>query len=136
MQLGGRLITRAELEALMVEPGVYIDSISIEDGIDLLIPPGQDVHFANHGCDPNIWHADAFTVVARRDIATDEEITIDYATHSDGPGVLIECSCGSGRCRRVITGMDWQLPELRERYGDHWVPVLLERIASDPGDRR
>lgn len=136
MQLGGRLVTRDELEAMMAEPGVYIDSISVGDGIDLLIPPGQDVHFANHSCDPNMWHADAFTVVARRDIAAGEEITIDYATHSDAQGVLLECSCGSELCRGLITGTDWQVPELRERYGDHWAPVLLERIAGALGDRR
>ncbi len=136
MGFGGRLVTRAELEAMIVPSDVYIDCISVEDGIDLVMPPGQDVHFANHSCDPNIWHTDAFTVVARREIAAGDEITVDYATHSDAPGDLFVCSCGSELCRGVVTGADWRRPELRERYGDHWVPVLLERIASIVNDRR
>ena len=140
MQLGGRLITRAELDAMIVPDGVYIDCISVDDGIDLLIPPGQDVHFANHSCDPNIWHIDAYTLVARRNIAVDEEITLDYATQADAPGELFACLCGSELCRGSVSGQDWRRADLRERYGDHWVPVLLERIAADVpgniGDRR
>ena len=136
MQLGGRLVTRAELEAMSVPDGEYIDCISVDDGIDLVMPAGQDVHFGNHSCDPNIWHADAFTLVARRGIAANEEIALDYATQADWPGVLFACTCGSALCRGVVRGDDWRLPELRERYGDHWVPVLLRRITGDRPERR
>ena len=31
-------------------------------------------------------------------------------------------------CRGEVTGEDWRRPELRERYGDHWVPALLRLI--------
>jgi hypothetical protein len=34
-------------------------------------------------------------------------------------------------CRQVITGEDWRRPDLRARYGDHWVPALLDRIRHD-----
>ena len=34
-------------------------------------------------------------------------------------------------CRGVVTGNDWRRPDLRERYGKHWVPALLARIQSD-----
>jgi hypothetical protein len=58
--------------------------------------------------------------VARRDIAAGEELTNDYATSTRQPGFAMACSCGSARCRGTITGNDWRLPSLRERYGDHW----------------
>jgi hypothetical protein len=136
MQLGGRLVPRAELDELIATSEVYVDCISVGDGIDLVLPAGHDVHFGNHGCDPNIWHADAFTLVARRDIAAGEEITLDYATQADNEELSFDCACGSPICRVVVTGGDWRRPDLRGRYGDHWVPVLLERIASEFGDRR
>jgi uncharacterized protein len=40
------------------------------------------------------------------------------------------CLCGSPLCRGVVAGDDWRRPELRERYGEHWVPALLTRIRS------
>ena len=27
----------------------------------------------------------------------------------------------------IITGEDWRRPELQARYGDHWIPALLDR---------
>jgi putative ABC transport system permease protein len=43
------------------------------------------------------------------------------------------CQCGSPLCRHEITSEDWRRPDLWERYGDHWVPALLERIEAIPG---
>jgi len=40
------------------------------------------------------------------------------------------CSCGSERCRGVVTGSDWRQPDLRARYGQRWVLALLARIRS------
>ncbi len=139
MQLGGRLVPRAELDELIAgaeRSGEYLDCISVDHGIDLVMPSGEDVHFGNHSCDPNVWHTDAFTLVARRDIAADEEIVLDYATQADNAGMSFACTCGSAPCRGVVTGADWRRRELQERYGDHWVPVLLRHITSTSDDRR
>lgn len=132
-RLGGRLVPRGELlqmfAAAAADPNhPYVDCISIEEGVDLLIPPGQPIHFANHSCDPNLWHIDAFTLAARRDIREGEELTVDYATHSDDPEFVMECRCGASLCRGRVSGSDWQLRDLQNRYGEHWVPVLRERI--------
>ena len=68
-------------------------------------------------------------LAARRDIAADEEVTNDYATSTSDPHFSMGCSCGSPLCRDTMTGNDWRLPELRQRYGDHWVPALITRIG-------
>lgn len=135
-RLGGRLVTRDELNELFAAQEAnpqrpYIDCISIEEGVDLLMEPGQPIHFGNHSCDPNVWHTDAFTLEARRDIDTGEEMTLDYATQTDNAAFSMTCRCGTPRCRGTITGADWRLSALQERYGDHWVPVLLDRIRRE-----
>ena len=133
--LGGRMVSGRQLEELLatadrLDPPVYVDTITVAADAHLVLPEGETIHFLNHSCDPNIWHIDAFTIAARRDVAVDEELTIDYATHSGLTTFRMDCSCGSVHCRRVITGDDWRLKILQERYQDHWVPALLERISS------
>jgi hypothetical protein len=85
----------------------------------------------NHGCDPNVWMQDAFTLVARRAIAAGEELLADYALWETAEAYVAhwECHCGSALCRRRITGHDWRRPDLRDRYSGHFSPVLQERIA-------
>jgi hypothetical protein len=46
----------------------------------------------------------------------------------------MECACGADLCRGTVTGDDWRRPELRQRYGDHWIPALLARIRSSSAD--
>lgn len=135
-RLGGRLVSRSELREIFAAAAAdpdhpYIDCLSVEEGVDLLIAPGQKIHFGNHSCDPNVWHLDAFTLGARRDIGEGEELTLDYATQTDDPEFWMECRCGSALCRGRVTGSDWRLWSLQERYGEHWVPVLLRRIRLE-----
>src|SRR3954467_8470714 len=59
-QLGGRLVSTAELSALIAAEnacGSYVDTITVSEGLHLVLPPDTLVHFANHSCDPNLWHA-------------------------------------------------------------------------------
>ncbi|MCO8269740.1 hypothetical protein M1L60_03935 [Actinoplanes sp. TRM 88003] len=37
---------------------------------------------------------------------------------------------GADHGRGVVSGHDWTHLDLRERYGDHWVPALLSRIQG------
>jgi uncharacterized protein len=85
----------------------------------------------NHSCDPNVWMKGAFTLVARRAIAAGEEVVADYALWETSEAYVAswECHCGSALCRRRITGRDWRLLDLQERYHDHFSPVLERRIA-------
>jgi SET domain-containing protein len=132
-RFGGRLVTDAELRDLLTEAastGSYVDTLSLHPDQNLVLPPGSAQHAGNHGCDPNTWWVDPCLVVARRDLDAGEELTLDYATITDDPEFAMACSCGSASCRGRVTGSDWCLPHLREAYGEHWVPVLRERIAG------
>jgi hypothetical protein len=39
-----------------------------------------------------------------------------------------ECLCGSVECRGVVTGRDWQLPELQTRYAGWFSPYLAKKF--------
>lgn len=132
-RLGGYLVTWAELLdsfTRAAREGRYIDTVSVADDLHLVLPPRQANGYGNHSCDPNLWWVDAYTLTARRDIAVGEEVTNDYGTSTAVADFRMDCTCGSARCRGVVTGHDWQLPELREHYGDHWIPLLLDRIRG------
>jgi hypothetical protein len=132
-RLGGRLVTWPELQDMLSnaaqQPGhPYIDTITVTDTLHLVVPPGRANGKGNHSCDPNLWWVDAYTLAARRDIAVDEELTNDYATSTASADFAMQCHCGSARCRKVVTGSDWQLTELRDCYDRHWVPALTALI--------
>lgn len=102
---------------------------------DLFSCEGKGDHAAfgiNHSCDPNVWMQDTFTLTARRDIAAEEELGMDYAMLGGEAGYLAEwkCQCGLPACRRRITGDDWKLEELHQRYEGHFVPFVSRKIAA------
>ncbi|ARQ72064.1 SET domain-containing protein [Streptomyces marincola] len=136
-RLGGRLVSTAELLELFAEAATrpdpaYIDTISVTETLHLVMPPGAPNHYGNHSCDPNLWWAGHYTLTARRDIPAGAEVTLDYGTVSTAPGFRLVCACGSGPlCRGVITDEDWRRPELRRRYGGHWIPAHADRIARE-----
>ncbi|WP_176785931.1 SET domain-containing protein-lysine N-methyltransferase [Propionivibrio dicarboxylicus] len=57
----------------------------------------------NHSCDPNTRYS-GLNVVAVRDIAAGEELTLDYATICNDGMIPFECQCNSPRCRKIIRG--------------------------------
>jgi hypothetical protein len=102
------------------------DLFSVEDrGV-------SDAYFVNHSCNPNLWMRDSFTLEALRDISIDEELTADYAmweTREEYTSSWI-CKCGSSNCRGKVTGLDYILKDLQERYKNHFIPFINERIKK------
>lgn len=132
-RFGGHLATDAELRQLFAAAAAsdaYVDTLSIYDGINLVLPTDVPSRAGNHSCDPNMWWVDPYTVAARGDIVAGEELTLDYATITDDAEFTLSCRCGAERCRGRVTGVDWQLPELQQAYENHWVPVLRDRIRK------
>ena len=41
------------------------------------------------------------------------------------------CGCGAARCRGRVSGDDWRLPELRERYAGYFSAYLQRRIDAE-----
>ncbi len=132
--LGGPVLTQAEMERALADyiaRGVYFNSLQVEEGLHLHLEDVLPVTF-NHSCDSNGWMTDATTVVARRNITPGEEVTVDYALQTAQPVPLLEvpCACGTAVCRGRITGNDWQLPAVQERYRGHFAPFINARIGS------
>jgi hypothetical protein len=128
---GGHVLTAAQWAAL--EPALGAAEIQIAD--DLVIAPVRPDHregsmlYTNHSCDPNLAIQGQIVLVAMRDIAPGEELTIDWATTDDGDYTL-HCRCGSPRCRGTVTGKDWMRPELQERYRGWFCWFLQRKIEA------
>jgi hypothetical protein len=95
----------------------------------------EDTDFFNHSCDPNSGFKGQVFLVAMRDIKAGEEITFDYCmTVSESVGsdmiFAMDCSCGSSRCRKIITEQDWMIPELQVRYKGFFSPYITDKIEK------
>jgi uncharacterized protein len=91
--------------------------------------------FSNHSCDPNIGVQGQIVFVALRHVAAGEELTHDWATTDDDDYTLV-CHCGSRGCRGIITGKDWQKPELQSKYCGYFSWYLQRKIdAANPQSR-
>jgi hypothetical protein len=128
--VGGLTINDAELREIHRTRPKY-NSLAVGDGINLLVDDDDVIVRGNHSCDSNLWMRDAVTLEARRAIAPDEELTVDYALLTALPEWAMSCDCRSSRCRRTVRGTDWRLPDVRGRYRDHFSPFLNARIAHD-----
>jgi len=58
----------------------------------------------NHSCNANTQY-EGLNVVAIRDIAKGEELTLDYATFLDESIEPFACQCGSDNCREMVSGI-------------------------------
>ena len=89
---------------------------------------GVDVAFVNHSCEPTLgWTGDG-ALVTLQDVGAGVELTTDYATSIDDPDFVMMCHCETYRCRQVIEGTDWQIPQLQRRYAGHWSPEIQALI--------
>lgn len=87
-------------------------------------------YFVNHSCSPNLWMESVYALAATRDIEKGEELAADYAMWEANENYISKwkCNCGSSFCRKRVTGKDWRLPELQERYEGHFSPLINKRI--------
>lgn len=131
--IGGTVMTEDEFRAFQAENARY-NAIQIGENLHLVealdVTEARDGGSINHSCDSNLWMADEVTLMARRDIAEGEELTIDYGLFTVQTDWQLDqaCQCGSDVCRHTITGNDWQLPEVQARYYPHFSPFINVRI--------
>ncbi len=95
----------------------------------------EDTDYFNHSCDPNSGFKGQIFLVAMRDIKAGEEITFDYGmTVSESVGsdmvFIMDCGCGSPRCRKKITEQDWKDPGLNVRYKGYFSQYIQDKIDN------
>jgi D-alanine-D-alanine ligase len=64
----------------------------------------QDWAPQNHSCDANTAF-DGLNIIAKRQIRSEEELTLDYATFLDENAEPFNCLCGATNCRGIIKGV-------------------------------
>jgi uncharacterized protein len=128
---GGHIVDTATIEALPER--LQNSEVQIADGLHLVALTDDEYEpvmlFLNHSCEPNVGFAGNVVLVAMRDIEDGEELTTDYAMFDTSPGTMV-CRCGSPSCRGTITGSDWRLPELQQRYASYFSWYVSRRIAE------
>jgi D-alanine-D-alanine ligase len=72
----------------------------------------------NHSCAPNTRY-DGLDVVAARDIAAGEELTLDYAQLVSADAEPFACTCGAAACRGWIAGTPGNSVTAREALRGH-----------------
>ena len=127
----GHIVTRDQLDRINAEVGDF--ALQIDDHFYLSPSTPEEVNdltvFINHSCDPNIGFRGQVVYVAMRAIKADEELCHDYSMERSDDYSL-DCRCGSSLCRGKVTGNDWQLPDLQQRYGDYFSTYLLNKIQK------
>src|SRR5262245_41540499 len=131
---GGHLLDRAGL----AEHRRAVNDAELQVTDELFLAPVTEAEFdrvmmfLNHSCEPNVGVQGQIVFVAMRDVAAGEELTLDYAT-IDGDTEPMTCRCGAAACRGVVSGRDWQRPELQRKYGRYFAWYLLEKMHAEPG---
>jgi uncharacterized protein len=129
---GGHIINRKTLRE-QVTP--HLGPVEIQIDHDLFIAPvtGEErelsMLYSNHSCHPNLGMRGEITFVAMCDIRAGEELSHDWAT-TDDDDYSVECKCGAPNCRKILTGKDWQRPDLQKRYAGYFSAYLADKIAQ------
>lgn len=122
---GGHILTREEI----FSSGIINSYFPISDGYFLGAMNKEEENeiklFQNHSCNPNCGLRGEITFVAMKDINKDEESFIDNEDYR------FNCTCGSENCRKVITGFDWKIKELQDKYYDYFAQYLKEKIDKE-----
>ena len=126
---GGRIIHKDELDLAM--PRFTERVLQVDEALYLLTAEEKEsTDCFNHSCEPNLGFFGQIGLVAMRDISLDEELAFDYAMSDGAPYDEFDCRCASLRCRDRVTGNDWKLPELWEKYAGYFSPYLERRIRA------
>ncbi len=124
----GKFLTTKEADALFEKGNDYMmqideDSFFVATNREEL----ESSDFINHSCNPNCGIKNKFKIIAMRDIDKKEEITIDYAM-CESSEYEMPCQCKNKNCRKVITGNDWKIKSLQEKYNGFFSDYLQRLI--------
>lgn len=127
---GGHIINRKQLR----EVNARLGAVEVQIGDDVFTAPVTEEEregsmlYSNHSCDANLGVRGNIIFVAMRDIRSGEELTHDWCT-TDDDNYSLECKCGSPDCRKLLTGKDWQKPELQKKYAGYFSWYLAHKMG-------
>lgn len=133
---GGHVVERTEFDTL--DDSLRTHALQIDEHLYLVsLPPFAPADYANHSCDPNCGIVGSCVLVTMRAVAAGEELCFDYAMTDTNDYDEFVCECSTAGCRRLITGGDWELPELQDRYAGYFSAYISHRIlhAAAADDR-
>lgn len=127
-------------EIVVVEQGLIVDGKIVElcESIDfhtnLCIERNQYIisaplkenqrGYINHSCNPNLGMGNDRTMIAIKDIAIGDEVTIDYGFFESHMTWEMTCNCNSENCRKTITGRDYLI--FRETEQEQYLSPYLK----------
>jgi SET domain-containing protein len=127
----GHIVDAKQVLKITAQIGDY--SLQIHD--DFFLTPiteeeiKQTTIFINHSCDANVGFRGQVIYVAMKDILPGDELCHDYALARTA-AYSMKCHCGAVKCRGTVTGDDWQLPGVQQKYGDYFVTYVKEKIIT------
>ena len=125
----GSIITEREVIALSDSERSQLLQVD-EDAFLVTNKALLTVDYINHSCEPNCGFTDSTTLVAMREIAPGEAVTFDYAMSDTKTIFAFDCWCGSAKCRKKMSGNDWRLADLQERYAGWFAPHVARLIKQ------
>lgn len=126
---GGRILTLDQLKS--TDPMRELHAVQVEK--DLFLAPinqMEPANYFNHSCNPSAGLRGQITLVSMRAIAQGEQVCYDYAMSEASSYNEFDCLCGGPNCRHQITGDDWKLTELWERYRGYFSPHVRRKINA------
>lgn len=95
-------------------------------------------NFMNHSCAPNMVYARQDDIIAARDIAAGEELTIDYGSFIVNVDQGFLCGCQDPCCRHRIRRHDWiaLIPRLGLGFPRFMHDAVRARTPSMAGRER
>lgn len=126
---GGTVFTKNEIES---GKGKRHTLVGISEDLYLGSPETDELSmddYMNHSCNPNVGMQDEVTLVAKRAIDPDEELTADYAIWLNNEDYVMNrsCNCGDENCRHRITGTDWKLKSVQDENRGYFSPFIEAR---------
>lgn len=121
LEIRGTLQGHATRYSIQLDAGLHIEAdAALPDHEMRLRHPWR---FLNHCCDPNA-RVEGRTLVARRAIRADEQITFDYTTTELDMAEPFACLCGAEGCVGLVRGYAHLAPEAQRARADRIAPHL------------
>ena len=126
---GGAMVNEESLQKL--DKTSIKRSVQIDDDAYLAPDiPDDPPDFINHSCSPNAGIRGYADLVALKDIKPGERICYDYAMTDTSSYDEFKCLCGHDECRGSITGQDWKIAKIQEKYFEYFSDYIKDKIIK------